>query len=318
MLVPAYAGDDGLSMVAKNSMCVVIDHLGDAVVLADENCHYVLFGEADVLVLGEVDVRAGDMEDISLVSVQQASAVALVVPGALRLSPRLYVVLAAVALGGGLVMKSHWGDKIFPTLGDSAQSVLRGLKKGSAYFPESVKEVAGTVEGNMREILNVADKTMKRGLDVAKDSLAPMEKGVNEYVEKMLDDIHTRVQKEVARQVKLQKVGLEGAIELTRSLWNKSLRSVESMLDRLLNEIFDAIDDEERSLRSIVDPQQKRRELFQKLGLDDGASFEEVRKRYREIVKKTHPDAHGGDDSKIKEFYKAHKAYTVLKELMKD
>ena len=45
------------------------------------------------------------------------------------------------------------------------------------------------------------------------------------------------------------------------------------------------------------------------LGVSKTATQNEIKKAYRELCKKYHPDKHGGDDTKIKEI---NEAYSVL------
>ena len=49
------------------------------------------------------------------------------------------------------------------------------------------------------------------------------------------------------------------------------------------------------------------------LGLDEGASSDEVRKRYTQLVKQLHPDANKGDRSTEESFARVVKAYKILK-----
>lgn len=49
------------------------------------------------------------------------------------------------------------------------------------------------------------------------------------------------------------------------------------------------------------------------LGLDDGATSDDVRKRYTQLVKQFHPDANKGDRSSEESFARVVKAYKILK-----
>ena len=49
------------------------------------------------------------------------------------------------------------------------------------------------------------------------------------------------------------------------------------------------------------------------MGLDDGATPDEVRKRYTQLVKQLHPDANKGDRSTEESFARVVKAYKILK-----
>ena len=49
------------------------------------------------------------------------------------------------------------------------------------------------------------------------------------------------------------------------------------------------------------------------MGLDEGASADDVRKRYTQLVKQLHPDANKGDRSTEESFARVVKAYKILK-----
>ena len=56
------------------------------------------------------------------------------------------------------------------------------------------------------------------------------------------------------------------------------------------------------------------------LGLEQGTTFEEVRKRYKELAWNWHPDCHRGEQMKIKaqvKFMHYKSAYEVLKSIHK-
>src|SRR4051794_20162601 len=49
------------------------------------------------------------------------------------------------------------------------------------------------------------------------------------------------------------------------------------------------------------------------LGLEPGASLEEVRRAFRRIAKDTHPDIHGNDPEKLARFREATAAYEQIR-----
>ena len=72
------------------------------------------------------------------------------------------------------------------------------------------------------------------------------------------------------------------------------------------------------SLDSADAPRTKRLSKMQlkalhDMGLDDGATSADVRKRYTQLVKQLHPDANKGDRSSEESFQRVVKAYKVLK-----
>ena len=50
------------------------------------------------------------------------------------------------------------------------------------------------------------------------------------------------------------------------------------------------------------------------MGLAAGASAEEIKTRYKELVKKYHPDANGGDRGSEERFTSVVQAYQLLKQ----
>src|SRR5271165_3601321 len=56
----------------------------------------------------------------------------------------------------------------------------------------------------------------------------------------------------------------------------------------------------------------KQQDYYQTLGLSKGASADEVRKSYRRLARKHHPDLNPGDKSSEDRFKKVQEAYDVL------
>ena len=69
----------------------------------------------------------------------------------------------------------------------------------------------------------------------------------------------------------------------------------------------------ERAERSKKEPRNELRESLALLGLDQSASMADVQKSYRELVKKFHPDLHGGSKSFEDKFKQITEAYQYLK-----
>ena len=69
----------------------------------------------------------------------------------------------------------------------------------------------------------------------------------------------------------------------------------------------------ERAERSKKEPRNELRESLALLGLDQSASMADVKKSYRELVKKFHPDLHGGSKSFEDKFKQITEAYQYLK-----
>src|SRR5882757_2967575 len=57
-----------------------------------------------------------------------------------------------------------------------------------------------------------------------------------------------------------------------------------------------------------------KRDYYEVLGVDKGASADEIKKAFRKAAVKHHPDKEGGDESKFKE---VNEAYEVLKDQQK-
>jgi hypothetical protein len=56
-----------------------------------------------------------------------------------------------------------------------------------------------------------------------------------------------------------------------------------------------------------------QREAFEQLNLDEGASLRQIKARYKELLKRFHPDTNGGDRSAEGHLRRVIKAYQVLK-----
>lgn len=60
-------------------------------------------------------------------------------------------------------------------------------------------------------------------------------------------------------------------------------------------------------------PRVLEQQALDTMGLDAGASLNQIKARYKELVKKHHPDANGGDRSAEERLRKVIQAYTYLK-----
>lgn len=60
-------------------------------------------------------------------------------------------------------------------------------------------------------------------------------------------------------------------------------------------------------------PRTLERQALQTLGLDEAATLNEIKSRYKELVKKHHPDANGGDRSAEERLRKVIQAYDYLR-----
>ncbi len=56
-----------------------------------------------------------------------------------------------------------------------------------------------------------------------------------------------------------------------------------------------------------------QRQALETLDLDDGASMDDVKKRYKALLKRYHPDANGGDTGAVERLRRVIKAYQALK-----
>ncbi len=81
---------------------------------------------------------------------------------------------------------------------------------------------------------------------------------------------------------------------------------------------FGLFEDAARSTQEKPEPRRRaprtlERQALQTLGLDDTASLNEIKSRYKELVKRHHPDANGGDRSAEERLRKVIQAYDYLR-----
>jgi molecular chaperone DnaJ len=69
--------------------------------------------------------------------------------------------------------------------------------------------------------------------------------------------------------------------------------------------------------RPIIGKLMKKRDYYEVLGVSKGASEAEIKKAYRRLARKLHPDVNPGDKNAQKKFQEAQEAYDVLKDTEK-
>ena len=252
-----------------------------------------------------------------------SSAVIAATPALLALSPQialrssryLWGLAITSAVVSSLVMRSQWGNfKLFniPTGLDES------LKKAGEEISDKARKAAGTIEGQVKEIIEASNRSVHTTLDHLKDQSRAVEGGVSDQVGRILDDIHRKIQKELTDVAEGKTGVVEPSLEAVRELWNKAiyerLTSLDEYLEKILDEIFG--DDTTPDHAGIsMPPALKKKYYLTKMGLSTDASWEEVSQRFKEIAKENHPDLHGSDEKKIQRFIKAQKAYSSLKDI---
>jgi DnaJ-domain-containing protein 1 len=77
--------------------------------------------------------------------------------------------------------------------------------------------------------------------------------------------------------------------------------------------VFDAADKPQEPRRPVRVLTRLQRQAFDVLNLDSSASLNEIKARYKELVKRFHPDANGGDRGTEERLKQVIKAYGVLR-----
>ena len=253
--------------------------------------------------------------------IMQASA-ALLLPAtfftptwqALSSQTQITLILIASALLSATVLKSsQWG--VF----DGLPSLDQHLRKARDEASAVARKAAGTIEGQVREIIEASNRSVHSTLDHLKQQAQAVEGGTYEHLERMLDDIHAQILKDLSDGVHLGKNGVDHSVEAMRELWNKAVYERLSALDQYLEKILDDIlgsEEESGESHPIAVPRELRKQHhLRKLGLPADASWQEIAQRFKQVAKENHPDLAGADPQKIQRFIKAQKAYASLKEI---
>ena len=78
-------------------------------------------------------------------------------------------------------------------------------------------------------------------------------------------------------------------------------------------DLFELFDEDERP-RPPQRPRSKAEEMMERLGLEGGFTLAELKRRYKPLAKKHHPDLHGGDQAAEERLKPINEAYTYLLE----
>ena len=78
-------------------------------------------------------------------------------------------------------------------------------------------------------------------------------------------------------------------------------------------DLFELFGEDERP-RPPQRPRSKAEEMMERLGLEGGFTLAELKRRYKQLAKKHHPDLHGGDRAAEERLKLINEAYTYLQE----
>ncbi|MDH3973242.1 MAG: DnaJ domain-containing protein [Deltaproteobacteria bacterium] len=104
--------------------------------------------------------------------------------------------------------------------------------------------------------------------------------------------------------IQLRSPSSENSGKLPADNSHASLRDYYLDMANLEQTTSDDVEDMLNQFWKIYFARDKRIEALKVLGLEEGARFDEIRKRYRELAKKIHPDR-GGDKEKLQEINEA-------------
>ena len=113
-----------------------------------------------------------------------------------------------------------------------------------------------------------------------------------------------------ALDIEREKERVEQAIQDLRV---RSLVELEWLPGQTWRDLFELFGEDERP-RPPQRPRSKPEEMMGRLGLEGGLTLAELKRRYKQLAKKHHPDLHGGDRAAEERLKLINEAYTYLQE----